>query len=102
MTPVYSNELGRHVGESVLVRGWVVTTRSSGKIDFLVVRDGTGYLQAVLAKKEVPEPVWETFAGLTQESCIAVRGTVREEPRAPGGYELTASGLELLGPSPEF
>jgi asparaginyl-tRNA synthetase len=102
MTSVYINELGRHVGETVTVRGWVATTRSSGKIAFLVVRDGTGYLQAVFARKEVPESVWESFGALTQESCVAVSGTVREDPRSPGGFELSAGGLEILGRSPEF
>jgi len=102
MTTVYINELGQHVGEPVTIRGWVATTRSSGKIAFLVVRDGTGYLQAVLARKEVSDAVWEAFGRLTQESSVAVSGTVRAEPRAPGGYELSASGLELLGPSLDF
>ena len=102
MTSVYISELGRWVGERVSIRGWVVTTRSSGKIAFLVVRDGTGYLQAVLAKKELEESVWNAFAGLTQETSVAVSGVVREEPRAPGGFELSAGGLEVLGPSPDF
>ncbi|HEX7023185.1 MAG TPA: asparagine--tRNA ligase [Gemmatimonadales bacterium] len=102
MASVYIDELGRHVGQTVTIRGWVVTTRSSGKIAFLVVRDGTGYLQAVLAKKEVPERVWEAFGALTQETSVAVTGTVREDARSPGGFELTASGLEILGLSPDF
>ena len=102
MTPVTIAELERHAGETVTVRGWVATTRSSGKIAFLVLRDGTGYLQAVLAKKEVPEPVWELFGRLTHEASVAVTGTVREDARSPGGFELSASGLELLGASPDF
>ena len=102
MTTVYINELGQQVDEAVTIRGWVVTTRSSGKIAFLVVRDGTGYLQAVLARKEVSDSVWESFGALTQETCVAVTGRVRADPRAPGGYELTATGLELLGPSADF
>ena len=102
MTPVYINELGQHVGATVTVRGWVATTRSSGKIAFLVVRDGTGYLQAVFARKEVSDLVWEAFATLTQETSIVVTGVVRADPRSPGGYELTASGLEILGASVDF
>jgi asparaginyl-tRNA synthetase len=102
MASVYINELGRHVGETVTVRGWVATTRSSGKIAFLVVRDGTGYLQAVFARKEVSDAVWDAFGALTQESSVAVSGSVREDARAPGGYELIASELEILGPSPDF
>src|SRR5436190_17640803 len=96
------DELPQHAGEAVAVRGWVATTRSSGKIAFLVVRDGTGYLQAVLAKKEVAEPVWNAFGTLTHETSVAVTGVVREDARSPGGFELTASGLEILGASPEF
>ena len=102
MASVYLNELGRHLGETVTVRGWVATTRSSGKIAFLVVRDGTGYLQAVFARKEVSDAVWDAFGALTQETSVAVSGSVREEARAPGGYELIASGLEILGPSADF
>jgi len=95
-------ELGRHVGDTVTVRGWVSTTRSSGKIAFIVVRDGSGYLQAVLARKEVTPDAWERFQALTQETSIAVTGVVRAEPRAPGGFELHASGLEILGASVDF
>jgi asparaginyl-tRNA synthetase len=95
-------DLREHVGEEVTVRGWVMTTRSSGKIAFVVVRDGTGYLQCVVAKKEVDAEVWETFRGLTQETALEVTGTVRADERSPGGVELTASGLEVLGPSTDF
>jgi len=88
--------------QPVSVRGWVSTTRSSGKIAFVVVRDGTGYLQAVLSKKEVPEPAWEAFGRLTQETSIEVTGVVRADARAPGGVELTASNLTIIGPSVDF
>jgi len=96
------NELNRHVGQTVTVRGWVATTRSSGKIAFLVLRDGSGLLQCVFSKREVSEPTWERLAALTQEASVAVTGTVRADARAPGGHELTATELELLGPSPDF
>jgi asparaginyl-tRNA synthetase len=96
------NELHRHVGQTVTVRGWVATTRSSGKIAFVVLRDGSGYLQAVFSKREVPEETWQRLAELTQEASVAVTGVVRADARAPGGHELTASGLELLGVSPDF
>ena len=102
MTFVRINELAAHAGAAVTVQGWVATTRSSGKIGFVVVRDGAGYLQAVVLKKEVPEAVWTAFEGLTQETCVAVTGTVREDARAPGGFELTVSGLEVRGPSRDF
>jgi len=96
------DELPQHGGEAVAVRGWVATTRSSGKIAFVVVRDGTGYLQAVLSKKEVAPEVWEAFGKLTQETSIQVTGSVRPDARAPGGVELQTSDLTILGPSPEF
>ncbi|MEI2721167.1 MAG: asparagine--tRNA ligase [Gemmatimonadales bacterium] len=82
--------------------GWVVTTRSSGKIAFCVMRDGTGYLQTVFPKNEVVEGAWERFATLTQEACITVTGTVREDARAPGGYELTASDVVVTAPSVDY
>jgi asparaginyl-tRNA synthetase len=89
-------------GQTVAVRGWVATTRSSGKIGFVVVRDGTGYLQAVLSKKEVPDSAWEAFGRLTQETSIEVSGVVRADARAPGGVELTAADLVIIGPSVDF
>ncbi|MGD8361980.1 MAG: OB-fold nucleic acid binding domain-containing protein, partial [Gemmatimonadota bacterium] len=95
-------DLGQHEGTEVVVSGWVDQLRVHGKVAFVVVRDGTGYLQCVLVKRELPEEVWEAGIGLTQESSVEVTGTVRVEPRSPGGYELGLTGLELLGPSPEY
>ena len=102
MAAVDISGLHAHVGDTVTVRGWVVTTRSSGKIAFVVVRDGSGYVQGVLSKKEVPETTWSVFATLTQESSVLLTGVVREEPRSPGGYELGVQALELLGASPDY
>ncbi len=102
MTPARIGELSNHVGQSVTVRGWVSTTRSSGKIAFLVVRDGSGYLQAVLSKKELPDAIWDRFQSLTQEASLAITGMVREEPRSPGGFELHVSDLVVLGPSVDY
>ena len=95
-------DLPRLVGQAVVVRAWVMTTRSSGKIAFAVLRDGTGYLQAVLSKKDVPEAAWDAFGKLTQETAVAVNGVVRSDPRGPGGVELTASDLQIIGASPDF
>jgi asparaginyl-tRNA synthetase len=102
MTVVWINELHRHVGETVTVRGWVVTTRSSGKIAFLVLRDGTGNVQGVVSKKEVSEDTWNAFGALTQEASLAVTGVVRDDPRSPGGVELSVTGLQPIGASPEY
>src|SRR5438045_5033450 len=89
-------------GQSVTTRGWVMTTRSSGKIGFVTLRDGTGSLQVVLSKKDLPEAAWDAFGRLTQETSLEVTGTVRGDARAPGGVELTASDLRILGPSVDF
>ncbi|HEX6091192.1 MAG TPA: asparagine--tRNA ligase [Gemmatimonadales bacterium] len=100
--PVQIADLGQHADRDVTVRGWVATTRSSGKIAFLVMRDGSGLLQCVISKKDVAPGVWEAFQSLTQEASVAVTGAVRADARAPGGYELLATDLVLLGASPEF
>ncbi|HEX5004256.1 MAG TPA: asparagine--tRNA ligase [Gemmatimonadales bacterium] len=96
------SELHRHVGQAVTVPGWVTTTRSSGKIAFVVIRDGSGYLQAVFSKREVPEETWARLSELTLETSVALTGLVRADERAPGGHELTATGVEVLGASPDF
>jgi asparaginyl-tRNA synthetase len=89
-------------GQTITVRGWVTTTRSSGKIGFVVLRDGSGYVQAVLLKSELPPAEWDRFKALTQETAVAVTGSVRVEPRAPGGVEVAVQALEILGPSDGF
>jgi len=99
MAAVQISGLRTHVGETVTVRGWVVTTRSSGKIAFVVVRDGSGTVQGVLSKKEVPGSTWAAFEALTQETSLALTGIVREEARSPGGYELAIQNVEVLGSS---
>src|SRR5256712_13765301 len=92
--------LPRLAGQTVAVRGWVMTTRSSGKIAFVVLRDGTGYLQAVLSKKDVSDAAWDAFGKLTQETSLEVTGTVRADPRAPGGGGVgqTAAAQTILSP----
>src|SRR5437773_3361182 len=96
-------ELPQRVGgETVVVRGWVMTTRSSGKIAFVALRDGTGYLQAVLSRQEVPDAAWDALGKLAQETSLEVTGVVRADRRAPGGVELQASDLTIIGPSHDF
>jgi asparaginyl-tRNA synthetase len=95
-------ELPSHVGEPVAVQGWVQTTRSSGKIAFVVVRDGTGVVQGVLARQAVPPEVWDRFGTLTQETCVRLEGAVRADARSPGGVELDVKDLVVLGPSVDF
>jgi asparaginyl-tRNA synthetase len=102
MTHARIEHIGKHVGEMVAIKGWLHNRRSSGKIHFLVVRDGTGFLQVVMGKNDVPEETFKAADHLTQESAIIVTGTVREDKRAKGGYELTANGLEVVSPAGEY
>lgn len=97
---VHISDLGQHVGTVVTVRAWVTHLRSKGKVAFVVARDGTGLLQAVLVKSEVPEATWDAFATLTQETSIALTGEVRADARAPGGFEMGVQALTVLGTSP--
>jgi asparaginyl-tRNA synthetase len=102
VSTTYSNisGLSTHVGATVTVRGWVSHLRSSGKVAFIVMRDGSGHLQCVLVKSQVDPGQWERYSQLTQETCLAVTGEVRAEDRAPGGFEMGVSAIEVLGPSP--
>src|SRR5947208_16146590 len=95
-------ELPPLAGQTVITRGWVMTTRSSGKIGFVMLRDGTSYLQVVLSKKDVPETAWVAFGSLTQETSVEDAGVVRADAPAPGGVERTAADLRVLGPSDGF
>ena len=99
---VLVSELSRHEGEEVTLRGWVYHKRDIGKIRFLVMRDGSGYVQGVVVAKEVPPEVFETAGALTQESSFEMRGKVRKEPRAPGGYEMNVSGLTAMHIAGEY
>ena len=102
MTHARIGELGGRVGQVVAVRGWAVTTRSSGKVAFIVIRDGSGYLQGVVSQKEVAPEVWERFGGITQETSVELTGEVRADARSPGGVELGIRDLSILGASDEF
>ena len=90
-----------HEGKEVILRGWLYNLRESGKIRFPLFRDGTGLMQAVVSKAEVSDAVWTRVGELTEESSLIARGTVRKEPRAPGGFELVLSDLEVLQRVPD-
>ena len=92
----YIEEIARFEGQEVTIRGWLHNRRSSGKIHFLTVRDGTGFIQCVMSRKSVGEEVFERADHLSQESAIVVHGTVRADSRAPGGYELDVTNLEVV------
>jgi asparaginyl-tRNA synthetase len=89
-------DISKYDGQEVELRGWVYNKRSSGKIHFLMIRDGTGIIQGVAGKNDVSPEVFESFNPLTQESSIIVTGKVRADKRAPGGYELTLTGLKTI------
>src|SRR3954452_19236008 len=92
--------LREHVGSTVTLHAWVTHLRSSGKVAFAVVRDGTGIAQTVFVKTALPGEVWERFASLTLETSVRIRGEVRADARAPGGFEISVADLEIIGPSP--
>jgi asparaginyl-tRNA synthetase len=99
----YIADLKNYVGQKVELRGWVYNVRSSGKIKFLLLRDGTGVCQCIYFKGECDTDAFETeFPKLTQESSVIVTGTVREEKRSPGGYELGAESLKIIQIANEY
>jgi asparaginyl-tRNA synthetase len=89
-------DASHHVGETVEIAGWLYNLRKSGKIVFPILRDGTGLLQCVALKNELPEDLFEELKHLTQESSLIVRGSLRAEARAPGGFEMDVQGAEIL------
>jgi asparaginyl-tRNA synthetase len=96
MSFTYIEDIGKQVGEEVLIKGWLYNKRSSGKIHFLLIRDGTGIIQCVMTKDSVSEKIFDTYEQLTQESSLEVRGEVREDKRAPGGYELELKDVRII------
>ncbi len=99
METVLIRQLASHAGGAVRVRGWVYNTRSSGKIRFVIVRDGTGFVQCVAGRQDVSEETFDLLGALTQETSVEVEGTVREDSRSPGGVELTLANVRVVGPS---
>jgi len=96
MGQTYISDVGKHVGEEITIKGWLYNMRSSGKLMFPEIRDGSGIIQGVISKKDVSEELWNNFASLTQESSIIVKGKVREHPKRPGVYELDVTELEII------
>jgi asparaginyl-tRNA synthetase len=94
-------EIGKHDGQSVTIRGWLYNLRESGKLLFPIFRDGTGNIQGVVPKNAVSPETFEALKGLTQESSVIVEGKVRADKRAPGGYELDVSSVQVLQKVPE-
>jgi asparaginyl-tRNA synthetase len=102
MTRLSIEDLSGHIGETVTLRGWLYNKRSSGKIRFLVMRDGSGLVQGVVVKGTLPEEMFAIFDALTQESSFAMTGKVRQEARAPGGFELDVTELQVINIAQEY
>jgi len=97
MSPITTiAEIGKHEGQLVTIRGWLYNLRESGKLLFPQFRDGSGVIQGVVPKSAVPPEVFDAVKGLTQESSVIVEGKVRADKRAPGGYELDVSNVQVL------
>jgi asparaginyl-tRNA synthetase len=88
-------QAGQHAGQTVIIRGWLYNMRESGKLLFPIFRDGSGIMQGVVSLKEQPE-VFAALKGLPQESSVIATGVVRAEPRAPGGFEMGVTGIEII------
>src|SRR5215813_4664781 len=99
---VYIEDIGRHEGEEVTIKGWLHNRRSSGKIHFLTLRDGSGFIQAVMSKAAVGEEHFKTADHLSQETSLIVTGTACADKRAPSGYEIDVKSFEIVGASHEY
>jgi asparaginyl-tRNA synthetase len=99
---VYIEDIAAHSDQDVEVRGWVYNKRSSGKVRFLLIRDGTGILQATVSSEEKDHPLFEAFDRLTQESSVIIRGRLRQDKRAPGGLEMALADIQVLQVAQEY
>jgi asparaginyl-tRNA synthetase len=98
----YIEDIAKHVGEPVRLRGWLHNRRSSGKIHFLTLRDGSGFIQCVMSKQAVGDDMFKTADHLAQESAIIVEGAAREDKRAPSGFEVDVTRLEVVSEAKDF
>ena len=95
-------ELENKAGQEVTLAGWLYNSRSSGKVQFLIIRDGTGLCQCVVEKGKIPEELFEQLKRLGQESSLTVTGTVREEARSIGGYELAVTNAQIISAAEDY
>jgi asparaginyl-tRNA synthetase len=102
MQQIHISNLKDYVGQEITLQGWLFNKRSSGKVRFVILRDGTGYLQCIFFKGNVSEEIFEAADKLGQESSIEVTGKVEEEPRAVGGYELDGTDLKVIQNSHDY
>ena len=99
---VYIEDIGKHEGDEVTIKGWLHNRRSSGKIHFLILRDGSGFIQGVMSKAAVGDEVFKAADHLSQETSVIVTGTARADTRAPSGYEIDVKSLEVVGESHDY
>src|SRR5262245_56061832 len=102
MKHTYIEDISKREGQEVTLKGWLQNKRSSGRIQFLIVRDGTGNIQGVISKAAVAPEVFEQFDRVTQESAIAVTGKVRADKRAPSGFEMDVTSYEIISVADEY
>ena len=99
---VYIEDIGKHEGEEVTIKGWLHNRRSSGKIHFLILRDGTGFIQAVVSRAAVGDDLFKLADHLSQETSVIVIGTARADKRAPTGFEIDVKGFQVVGESHDY
>src|ERR1700694_229284 len=99
---VYIEDIGKHQGEEVTIKGWLHNRRSSGKIHFLILRDGTGFVQAAVSKARCGDEIFKAADHLSQETSVIVTGTARADARAPGGYEVDLKRLDIVGEAHDY
>src|SRR5947208_8406065 len=102
MAHVYIEDIGAHEGEEVTIKGWLHNRRSSGKIHFLILGDGSGFIQAVMSQAAVGEELFKAADHLSQETSVVITGTARADKRAPSGYEIDVKSLEVVGESHDY
>jgi asparaginyl-tRNA synthetase len=99
---VYIEDIGKHEGETVTIKGWLHGRRSSGKIHFLTLRDGSGFIQGVMSKAAVGDELFKAADHLSQETSVIVTGSARADKRAPSGYEIDIQHLDVVGESHDY
>ena len=102
MPHVYIEDIGKHTGEDVTIKGWLHNRRSSGKIHFLTIRDGSGFIQAVMSKAAVGDEVFKNTDHLSQETSLTVTGVARADARAKGGYEIDVTSVNVVAESHDY
>ncbi len=102
MKQTYISEISKHLSQEITIKGWLYNKRSSGKLGFLEIRDGSGIIQGIVSKKDVSDETWENTEKVTQESSIIVIGAPREHPKKPGVYELDIKDLQIVQLASEY